>query len=223
MSTSPILSSRYFLMPLAGAALLTAGLAVPALAHDDAPHSQGQMMGLQGTANQGHMMEGHMMGGQEAGHDGDGHHHEFDAIGVPGKTADVTRTVMVSMHDNYFDPAKISVKAGETIRFKVINKGTLLHGFVLGTPAMHKDHQAEMMEMMDMGMITADHIDRARMMMPHGPGSKPMSHNDPNGVMLEPGKSGEVVWKFTKPMHLEFACDMPGHYESGMKGPVNVH
>jgi len=38
--------------------------------------------------------------------------------------------------------------------------------------------------------------------------------------LLEPGKSGEVIWKFTKPTKLEFACNVPGHYQSGMVGKI---
>ena len=49
-----------------------------------------------------------------------------------------------------------------------------------------------------------------------------MSHDDPNSVLLEPGDSGEVIWKFTEARALEFACNMPGHYDSGMIGDISV-
>ena len=48
-----------------------------------------------------------------------------------------------------------------------------------------------------------------------------MKHDDPNSVLVEPGKTAELVWKFTQPTELEFACNIPGHYESGMAGPIN--
>ena len=47
-------------------------------------------------------------------------------------------------------------------------------------------------------------------------------HNEANSVLLEPGKSGEVVWTFPKHFDLEFACNDPGHYETGMHGTVNL-
>ena len=64
-------------------------------------------------------------------------------------------------------------------------------------------------------------IDHDMMKMDMG-GGKTMEHNDPNSALLEPGKSGEVIWKFTKAMELEFACNVPGHYEAGMVGKMNV-
>jgi uncharacterized cupredoxin-like copper-binding protein len=49
-----------------------------------------------------------------------------------------------------------------------------------------------------------------------------MEHDDPNLVSLEPGKTGEVIWQFTKPGKVGFACLHVGHYEAGMKGTVTV-
>src|SRR5581483_5636856 len=84
-----------------------------------------------------------------------GHTHgETAAIGEPAKATANTRTVEVSLVDIAFEPESIKVKAGETVRFKVTNKGQLLHEFNLGTPAMHAEHQKEMAMMMDHGMIT---------------------------------------------------------------------
>ena len=50
---------------------------------------------------------------------------------------------------------------------------------------------------------------------------KTMKHDDPNSVLLEPGQSKEVVWKFTEKGDIEFACNVPGHYQAGMYGDVN--
>ena len=162
--------------------------------------------------------QGHMMGAQGGDSHGPAGHHGME-IGAPGKAADVTRTIDVAMHDNYYKPEQITVKAGETIRFKITNKGEFLHEFGLGTAVMHKAHQKEMMKMWEHGMIEADRINRDKMMMDHGDG-RGMKHDDPNSILLEPGKSGEVIWKFSKPVDLEFACNIPGHYESGMMGPI---
>ncbi|MEL0108393.1 MAG: plastocyanin/azurin family copper-binding protein, partial [Rhodospirillaceae bacterium] len=85
---------------------------------------------------------------------------------------------------------------------------------------MHKAHQKQMMTMMDHGMIGASKINHERMKMDHGDGKMMMKHDDPNSLLLEPGKSGEIIWKFTKPMKLEFACNVPGHYQSGMVGRI---
>ena len=159
-------------------------------------------------------------GAGKAGHGhGHGDHGAMGAIGEAGKAADVTRTITVTMIDNLYDPENITVKAGETIRFKIVNKGEFLHEFGLGTAAMHKKHQAEMMKMWEHGMIEADRINHDKMKMDHGDGHA-MKHDDPNSILLEPGKSGEIIWKFTQPTKLEFACNIPGHYESGMMGEI---
>ena len=49
-----------------------------------------------------------------------------------------------------------------------------------------------------------------------------MEHADENMVTVAPGKSGEIVWQFTKAGKIDFACLQPGHYDAGMKGAVNV-
>ena len=49
-----------------------------------------------------------------------------------------------------------------------------------------------------------------------------LEHGDPNSVLLEPGESKELVWTFTKAGSLEFACNLPGHYEVGMMGKIVV-
>jgi uncharacterized cupredoxin-like copper-binding protein len=41
-------------------------------------------------------------------------------------------------------------------------------------------------------------------------------------VTVAPGKTGEVIWQFTKAGKIDFACLQPGHYDAGMKGIVDV-
>jgi uncharacterized cupredoxin-like copper-binding protein len=45
-----------------------------------------------------------------------------------------------------------------------------------------------------------------------------MEHDDPNSVLLESRETAEIIWTFAKPMELEFACNIPGHYDAGMAG-----
>lgn len=49
-----------------------------------------------------------------------------------------------------------------------------------------------------------------------------MVHDDPNSVLLDPGAHGELIWTFSEPTELEFACNVPGHYQSGMVGKLTV-
>lgn len=140
--------------------------------------------------------------------------------GEPGKASEASRTITVEMHDNYYEPDSIDVKPGETVRFVVQNKGNLVHEFNIGTPAMHEAHQKEMMMMVEHGIIQGGTLNRDMMEMDMGNG-KAMKHNDPNSVLLEPGQSREVVWKFSDKGDIEFACNVPGHYQAGMYGEVD--
>ena len=125
--------------------------------------------------------------------------HGSNPVGEPGKAAQATRTVEVDMTDNMrFTPAEISVRQGETVRFVVKNSGAVKHELVLGTPEELKEHYAMMLKM---------------------PG---MEHADDNMVSVAPGKTGEILWRFTKAGKVDFACLQPGHYDAGMKGLVNV-
>ena len=150
----------------------------------------------------------------------DGHGHEGRA-GVPGSASNVTRTVEVAMYDNYYEPADISVKEGQTVRFIVTNKGELVHEFNIGTPDAHVAHAPEMQMMVDHGVLEADRInwemaERMQEEMGHG------MHEEPNSVLLEPGETGEIVWRFSDHADIEFACNVPGHYDAGMAGEIEL-
>ena len=142
------------------------------------------------------------------------------AFGQPALAASATRTVQVEMTDIAFTPKSMDIKAGETVRFVLINKGQLLHEFNLGDAAMHAEHQKEMLKMQQGGMMTPTAMSHKGMdhaSMGHG-----MKHDDPNSVLVEPGKTAELTWTFSKADNLEFACNVPGHYQAGMVGKVNV-
>lgn len=125
--------------------------------------------------------------------------HAKDAIGKPGVAAKVTRTVQIDMTDNMrFNMADLTAKQGETVRFVIKNSGKIKHEMVLGTAKELKDHYQEMMK------------------------NPEMEHDEPNMVTLAPGKSGEIIWHFTKAGKVDFACLQPGHYDAGMKGLINV-
>ncbi|MDM8192554.1 copper-binding protein [Pseudomonas koreensis] len=150
--------------------------------------------------------------------------HAF-AFGKPAAASLATRTIEIVMGDMNFDPKAIQVKAGETIRFVLVNKGQLLHEFNLGDAAMHASHQQEMLQMQQSGMLTPtgmkemshDMAGRDHAAMGHG-----MKHDDPNSVLVEPGKTAELTWTFSNATALEFACNIPGHYQVGMVGKLTV-
>ncbi|MBV8037134.1 cupredoxin family protein [Roseateles sp.] len=134
-----------------------------------------------------------LAGGQHA----DGH--DDGAIGRPGIAAQATRTVRIDMSDAMrFTPSSVAVKQGETVRFVVKNSGRLKHEMVLGTEKELKAHDELMKK------------------------NPEMEHADDNMVSVAPGRTGEIVWRFTRAGKITFACLQPGHYDAGMKGTVQV-
>ena len=49
-----------------------------------------------------------------------------------------------------------------------------------------------------------------------------MKHQDENSLTVDPGKTGNFVWKFDKIGKVDFACMIPGHSEAGMVGTIQV-
>ena len=62
--------------------------------------------------------------------------HSGGHAGEPGKASDVSRTIVVTMLDNYYEPENFSISLGETVRFIVKNEGELVHEFNIGTADM---------------------------------------------------------------------------------------
>jgi len=124
-------------------------------------------------------------------------------IGMPGDASKVTRTIAVTMKetddgDMIFEPSSFNINQGETIRFAIKNAGELEHEFVLDTTEENAEHKALMAKFPE------------------------MEHDDPNAIRLAAGEEGEIIWSFSNAGSLEFACLLPGHYESGMHGDVVV-
>jgi uncharacterized cupredoxin-like copper-binding protein len=97
-----------------------------------------------------------------------------------------------------FVPEHITVKQGETVRLKVKNVGKVMHELVIGTK-QELDTHAEMMK---------KHPN--------------MEHDEPYMAHVSPGKSADIIWNFNRAGQFDFACLLPGHYEAGMVGKINV-
>lgn len=121
------------------------------------------------------------------------------SFGRTGNPKQVTRTIEVDMSDRMrFSPDSLSVRQGETVKFVVKNSGKILHEFVLGSLAELKSH-AELMKKF--------------------PG---MEHDEPYMAHVAPGKTATIIWQFTRNGEFHFGCLLPGHFEAGMVGKINV-
>ena len=140
-------------------------------------------------------------------------------IGEPGQLNEVDRTIEIKMFDNYYEPNQIDIKKGETVKFVVKNMGELVHEFNIATKEMHIKHQPEMLKMVAMEILLGDRID-IKKMKEAAKSDHSMAHSHSNSVLLEPNKIGELIWKFTTNTSLEAACNVPGHYQSGMVAKI---
>lgn len=123
---------------------------------------------------------------------------EAASVGSPGDPGKVSRTVEITMVDNRYQPSEIKVKQGETIKFMLKNTGKKKHEMMIATPEELDKHAKMMKKFPDM-----EHPD------------------EPNMVMVEPGKTKELIWQFTEAGTINFECPLPGHAK-GMRGTVLV-
>lgn len=127
--------------------------------------------------------------------------HSF-AAGEPGDPKQPFRVVEITMTDGpgtmAYSLKRIEVKKGEQIKFVLKNAGSVNHEFLIDSFANNAKHKKEMEQHPD------------------------MDHHEPNGAHLKPDTTAEMLWRFTKAGIFEFACLIPGHYETGMKGTFIV-
>lgn len=122
--------------------------------------------------------------------------HPWGRQGDPKKA---TRTIAIGMSDAMrYTPAEVRVKQGETVRFVVKNDGKAMHEMVIGTLAELRAHGELMKKYPN------------------------MEHDEPYMAHVEPGKSVEIVWTFTKAGEFHYGCLVPGHFDAGMVGRIIV-
>jgi len=119
-------------------------------------------------------------------------------FGHPGSGTHVDRVIRITATEYRYLPAAISFHSGETVKFVVSNKGMVDHEFVLGTVSEQKEHEKEM----------SAH-----------PG---MEMHDPNGISVPKGSRASLIWTFTRPMTIQYACHLAGHYAAGMHGVLTI-
>lgn len=138
------------------------------------------------------------------GYGGHGPGKEFP-FGESGKASEADRTVGVFVDGMKYVLSATEFEAGETVRFVIVNSSSIAHDFTLGDAGTQKAHRREMEKMMT-GDAMPDH----------------MKHDDANAVFLKQGEAKEIIWKFSRPGMVLFACNIPGHYEAGMHGNIRV-
>ena len=125
---------------------------------------------------------------------------EYFAFGHPGRGNGPVHVIHIRALDTLrFDPSRIVVARGETVKFVVTNAGKLAHEFVIGDAAEQAAHEKEMQATPGMSM-----------------------EHDVNGISLPPGQTRDLVWTFTRDGTVEYACHVPGHFAAGMLGKIII-
>ena len=129
--------------------------------------------------------------------------------------ADADRTITLDAGDMWFDPETLEMAAGEIVKFEITNTGNLEHEFVIGSKEAQEEHRQMMLNMANGGGYDMSN-------MSHG-GGHDMASMDMAGVTIAPGETGTLLWSVPDNVNeLEYACNIPGHYESGMYGNFSL-
>jgi uncharacterized cupredoxin-like copper-binding protein len=117
------------------------------------------------------------------------------AVGMPAPAEQATKTVEVTLSDDmrikFAQP--MVIKRGDIVRFVVTNEGKIPHEFSVGSMDEQEKHRAMMRAMPD------------------------MVHTDGSTITLQSGETADLTWHFMGQPLIEFACNIPGHAEAGMK------
>lgn len=113
-----------------------------------------------------------------------------------GAAGDGTRTVGITMRDIAFDPAELTVRTGEEVRFVFENEGKLVHDAFIGDEAAQGEHEKEMREADAAG----------------GGGGHGHDAGAGSGITVDPGKRGELTHRFDRAGEVFIGCHEPGHY-----------
>ena len=120
-------------------------------------------------------------------------------FGRVGMSSEVSKKVAIELNDQFrFSPEVIQVAVGETLQLDFKNTGQMRHEWVLGTPFELSEHMELMRRFPN------------------------MEHDEPHMVHVDPGQKQQLVWQFNRKGEFAYACLLPGHFEAGMRGTVEV-
>ena len=104
-------------------------------------------------------------------------------------------TVTMTIHHSRFEPDRIRVAPGTTVRFVVDNRDPINHELIIGDAEVHRRHEA---------------------------GTEPVHPPRPGEVSVPALTTAETTFVFDDPGSVLYACHLPGHFRYGMSGYVDV-
>jgi uncharacterized cupredoxin-like copper-binding protein len=118
---------------------------------------------------------------------------EHDTAPVPLGPGEVT--VQIDVEHSRFSPDALAVAPGTRVRFVVVNADPIGHELITGGPEVHARHTT---------------------------GTEAHHGSIPGEVSVGPNATAMTTFTFGEPGQYEFACHLPGHYEFGMYGTIDV-
>jgi uncharacterized cupredoxin-like copper-binding protein len=104
-------------------------------------------------------------------------------------------TVEIGIEYSRFVPDQLTVVEGTRVRFLVVNGDPIHHEFITGGAEVH---------------------------VRHANGNEAEHPSVPGEVSVGPNGTAITTFTFEEAGVYEFACHLPGHYEYGMRGEVEV-
>jgi uncharacterized cupredoxin-like copper-binding protein len=104
-------------------------------------------------------------------------------------------TVKMTIHHSRFQPDRIRVRPGTTVRFVVDNQDPINHELIVGDAEVHRRHEQ---------------------------GTEPVHPPRPGEVSVPALTTAETTFVFGQPGSVLYACHLPGHFRYGMSGYVDV-
>ena len=123
------------------------------------------------------------------------------ALGAYSTAGSGERIVQINIDHSRFTPGSLSVEPGETVTFEIHNNDPIDHEFLVGDEKMQRVHELG---------TEAHHGDR------------------PTEVSIPAGETRTTTIEFEEDGALALAdpliygCHLPGHYNYGMKGLIEV-
>ena len=117
----------------------------------------------------------------------------------PGASASGATTVRITAHHSRFEPDRINVQPGSTVRFVVHNADPIDHEFIIGPPETHDIHERGL----------------------------PHFHTGavPGEITVPAGTTVETTWTFGSAGSpaVAYGCHLAGHWAYGMHGLATIH
>lgn len=103
--------------------------------------------------------------------------------------------IEIDVHYSHFEPAAITVAAGEPIRFMLKNEDFIDHEWIVGDEALHARHQT---------------------------GTEPSHGDRPTEQTLPANGTVRTTVTFETAGTFKYICHLPGHEAYGMVGTITV-